>query len=453
MHTRAHMVTCKNAEKSMRWGRRRRRSVDMFRNVVKFFHVRDISLSLCITLTSLTCRVTVETDRTGGECLSLEFNDCPFSKHRMYKPETELSRHSLGPVYLARQRDTEQKVIIKLIDRGPSVTDHLANELLMHRKCASHPFFTHLLDAFITESHLAIVLEHITGGDLLEHVNEKGGIPEEQARCLFQQMVAGVLYLRLLGAKNREINLRNKFLCISSSSLKRHDSTELGRADQEVDSHRLDSQDGRFGFATLLDSYDKVLKIQDFTYSKCDQINSDPRSALGSLPYTAPEVLGNCVNDGEAANVWSLGVALYKIVSGTYPFERTMDISDPHGNVQLILEWIAQGKAEIPDSFSVDLCDLLSRMLKKDPCKRITMEEIKSHNWFVKNLLFDVGNINLSAASNIAAAAPMSEEALMAIIAEAQIPLRALDSDNFDDVADEILNEEDALELLDDLLL
>lgn len=49
--------------------------------------------------------------------------------------------------------------------------------------------------------------------------------------------------------------------------------------------------------------------------SKSEQINSDPNSALGSLPYTAPEVLSNSMKHGRHADVWSLGVALYKLVS------------------------------------------------------------------------------------------------------------------------------------------
>ncbi len=50
--------------------------------------------------------------------------------------------------------------------------------------------------------------------------------------------------------------------------------------------------------------------------SKSEQINSDPNSALGSLPYTAPEVLSNSMRHGRHADVWSLGVALYKLITG-----------------------------------------------------------------------------------------------------------------------------------------
>lgn len=69
--------------------------------------------------------------------------------------------------------------------------------------------------------------------------------------------------------------------------------------------------------------------------SKSEQINSDPNSALGSLPYTAPEVLSNTMRHGHQADVWSLGVALYKMGVGRYPFERPEDAADARTAVQV----------------------------------------------------------------------------------------------------------------------
>jgi serine/threonine protein kinase len=73
--------------------------------------------------------------------------------------------------------------------------------------------------------------------------------------------------------------------------------------------------------------------------SKSEQINSDPNSALGSLPYTAPEVLSNTMRHGHQADVWSLGVALYKMCVGLYPFERLEDAADARTAVQVGPLW------------------------------------------------------------------------------------------------------------------
>lgn len=79
--------------------------------------------------------------------------------------------------------------------------------------------------------------------------------------------------------------------------------------------------------------------------SKSEQINSDPNSALGSLPYTAPEVLSNTMRHGHQADVWSLGVALYKMCVGRYPFERPEDAADARTAVQVRCDAGRQGVA------------------------------------------------------------------------------------------------------------
>lgn len=53
---------------------------------------------------------------------------------RYYQPVRELVRQSLGQVYLALNKETGQEVIVKLIERGPTVSKHVERELLLHRR-------------------------------------------------------------------------------------------------------------------------------------------------------------------------------------------------------------------------------------------------------------------------------------------------------------------------------
>ena len=50
------------------------------------------------------------------------------------------------------------------------------------RKCTGHPNIIQLYEVFITQHYLAIVLEYASGGDLLDYVNAKGGLSEDEAR-------------------------------------------------------------------------------------------------------------------------------------------------------------------------------------------------------------------------------------------------------------------------------
>ncbi|KAL4422566.1 hypothetical protein ABPG75_008763 [Micractinium tetrahymenae] len=357
---------------------------------------------------------TAETASTGGAegeaSSSVDFVDCPFLGHRYYEPVRELFRTTLGQVYLARNKDSGQEVVIKMIERGPAVSKHVESELLVHRKCTGHPNIVQLIEVFLTPRFLAIVLEYAPGGDLLEYVTSKGQLSEDEGRWFFQQLTVGLAYLHSIGVDNRELNLNNKLL--------------------------------------TGDKARPLLKINDFTYSKSEQINSDPNSALGSLPYTAPEVLSNTMRHGHQADVWSLGVALYKMCVGRYPFERPEDAADARSAVQNVLGRIARVEYTIPDTMSAELQDLLGRMLVKDPSQRISIPGIMQHAWFQRSM--PAGLLSSQADPS---KARQSEDEVVSVVREAQQSLRVIDADNIDEMADDILAEEEADDLLEELSL
>jgi calcium-dependent protein kinase len=87
----------------------------------------------------------------------------------------------------------------------------------------------------------------------------------------------------------------------------------------------------------------------------------------------APEVLkGNC---GVQSDIWSLGVLVYQMVTGTLPF----DDSDGLGK---LIKAIKVGKYKaLPEQCSKNFKDLIKKMLNTDPRKRITAQEALAHPW------------------------------------------------------------------------
>ncbi|KAG7671614.1 putative Serine/threonine-protein kinase SAPK9 [Nannochloris sp. 'desiccata'] len=499
----------------------------------------NITDGMNLSLDTTSSMNTAESDSTcptARESSYGDFPDCPFINHRIYAPVREHYKQALGLLYLARRRDTNENVVIKMVERGASVTRHVASELFLHRACCGHPLFVQLLDVFLTPKHLAIVMEHVPGGDVLELVNEQGALPEDDARWLFQQVVVGLLYLHSKGSQNREIKLQNKLLSWGSHGADGADGadgvesdTPVAATETNIDSKSIsgsvaganagllpimtngilsaaaasaaaaaakenEAQSGTpmdrspspgplsgIGASTAaLDAQlDSTLltnggngtkggttatalagrgrsgrpsvKVQDFAYSKSEQINSDPHSALGSLPYTAPEVLNNTMTQSCAADVWALGVALYKMVTGMYPFERPEDVKEARSAVQAVLGRIARVEYSIPDHLSPDLRDLLEHMLVRNPEERMRLNQILDHPWMKVNLSDEL--LTLNSRVDCATAGPMSEEALKQLVAEAQVNLRPFDPENVDDLADEILDAEEADELLDELSL
>ena len=108
----------------------------------------------------------------------------------------------------------------------------------------------------------------------------------------------------------------------------------------------------------------------------------------------APELLGSATGgfsalqerkvgqyDAKACDIWAMGVLLYLLVTGQYPFE---DPKQPQ-NVVATLQNISQGRMRpLPKRVSLECADLISAMLTKNPAERITLQNIALHPWMKK---------------------------------------------------------------------
>ncbi|CAL2235545.1 unnamed protein product [Prunus armeniaca] len=171
---------------------------------------------------------------------------------------------------------------------------------------------------------------------------------------------------------------------------------------------------------TLLDgSTAPRVKICDFGHSK-SVLHSQPKSAVGTPAYIAPEVLSKSNYDGKISDVWSCGVTLYVMIVGSYPFE---DPEEPI-NFKKTIERILSVHYSIPDFIRVskECRHLLSLIFVANPEKRITVPEIESHPWFVKNLPIElmerVGSWQCKDANNPS----QSVEEVLSIIQQARNP-------------------------------
>ena len=116
-----------------------------------------------------------------------------------------------------------------------------------------------------------------------------------------------------------------------------------------------------------------MLKIVDFGVSEMFDKDGEMRTAksAGSPAFMPPEL---CVAkhghvSGRAADIWSMGCTLYCLIFGRIPFEK-------HGMIELY-EAIRSDPLEFDSPCSEELRDLLTRLLEKDPKKRIKMEELR----------------------------------------------------------------------------
>ena len=98
------------------------------------------------------------------------------------------------------------------------------------------------------------------------------------------------------------------------------------------------------------------------------------KTSCGSPHYAAPEIISGDQYNAHSTDVWSIGVILYALITGSLPFD--------HDNIPTLLQMVTRGHYTTPAHVPSDIAHLIGRMLTVDPAKRITLPEVRNHICF-----------------------------------------------------------------------
>ncbi|XP_009078430.1 PREDICTED: MAP/microtubule affinity-regulating kinase 3 isoform X2 [Acanthisitta chloris] len=199
-------------------------------------------------------------------------------------------------------------------------------------KILNHPNIVKLFEVIETEKTLYLIMEYASGGEVFDYLVAHGRMKEKEARAKFRQIVSAVQYCHQKHIVHRDLKAEN----------------------------------------LLLDA-DMNIKIADFGFSNEFTVGNKLDTFCGSPPYAAPELFQGKKYDGPEVDVWSLGVILYTLVSGSLPFDGQ--------NLKELRERVLRGKYRIPFYMSTDCENLLKRFLVLNPTKRGTLEQIMKDRW------------------------------------------------------------------------
>ncbi|XP_032803678.1 MAP/microtubule affinity-regulating kinase 3-like isoform X7 [Petromyzon marinus] len=279
--------------------------------------------------------VTKPSRSSGARCRnSITVAEVEHAHIGTYRLLKTIGKGNFAKVKLARHTLTGREVAVKIIDKtqlNPSSLQKLFREVRI-MKILNHPNIVKLFEVIETEKTLYLVMEYASGGEVFDYLVAHGRMKEKEARAKFRQIVSAVQYCHQKHIVHRDLKAEN----------------------------------------LLLDA-DMNIKIADFGFSNEFTLGSKLDTFCGSPPYAAPELFQGKKYDGPEVDVWSLGVILYTLVSGSLPFDGQ--------NLKELRERVLRGKYRIPFYMSTDCENLLKRFLVLNPAKRGSLEQIMKDRW------------------------------------------------------------------------
>ncbi|XP_029932598.1 serine/threonine-protein kinase MARK2 isoform X3 [Myripristis murdjan] len=251
-----------------------------------------------------------------------------------YRLLKTIGKGNFAKVKLARHVLTGKEVAVKIIDKtqlNSSSLQKLFREVRI-MKLLNHPNIVKLFEVIETDKTLYLVMEYASGGEVFDYLVAHGRMKEKEARAKFRQIVSAVQYCHQKCIVHRDLKAEN----------------------------------------LLLDA-DMNIKIADFGFSNEFTLGNKLDTFCGSPPYAAPELFQGKKYDGPEVDVWSLGVILYTLVSGSLPFDGQ--------NLKELRERVLRGKYRIPFYMSTDCENLLKKFLILNPSKRGSLEQIMRDRW------------------------------------------------------------------------
>jgi len=249
-----------------------------------------------------------------------------------------LGRGKFGTVYLAREKKTKYIVALKVLQKSQLLKAGVEHQLRREIEIQSHLRNRNILRMygyFYDQKRIYLILEYSPGGELYKKLTSKGRFSERVSAKYISDLSQALKFCHSKHVIHRDIKPEN-----------------------------------------LLVGAKGEIKIADFGWS-VHAPTSRRNTLCGTLDYLPPEMVEGREHD-EMVDVWSLGVLLYEFLVGSPPFEA-------EGHTATYRR-ISRVDLRFPSEVPIDAQDLISRLLKKDPRHRMSLDSVQTHPWVLRSL-------------------------------------------------------------------
>ena len=248
-----------------------------------------------------------------------------------------IGKGTFSKVKLGLNKITGEKVAIKILDKSKILEkedlDRIIREMSILSKM-DHENVIKVFQIYEDSKNFLIIMEYCEGGELFNYIVKKGRLSEKEASFFFYQIINGIEYIFSKGIAHRDLKPEN-----------------------------------------LLLNKNKIIKIIDFGLSNFFDGEHHLVTPCGSPCYASPEMVSGNDYNGFYIDIWATGIILFAMTCGYLPFE------DPDNDK--LFDLILKAKLNFPSHLSEICKDLIRKILVTDPNKRITINKIKEHEFYL----------------------------------------------------------------------
>ena len=270
------------------------------------------------------------------------FNSSNKNKLAYYEIGKIIGKGAYAVVKICKNKITQEKFAMKIYEKK-NLNDNIKKKCVSKEieilKKLNHPNITKLYDTIITDKYILLIQELVNGISLREYYNteirNQKDISEKKLKLLtliFKQIFSAFDYIHKKNIAHRDIKLEN-----------------------------------------ILLTKNNEIKIIDFGFGMYNPRNHLQNFFCGTPNYMAPEIIMKKEYDGQMADVWSLGVLIYKLFCADFPFKGK--------NEKELYKQIIRGKYKIKEYVPDYVKNIIEKTIKVKPSQRITCEEILLSHW------------------------------------------------------------------------
>ena len=253
-----------------------------------------------------------------------------------------LGKGAYATVKMVTNKITNEKYAMKIYDKEKLNSDSKINTVIREiqiLKNSNHENIVKLIEVINTSKQILIIEELIEGISLREYYDKEirgqKGISEHKSiifKKIFKQIFSAMDYLHKNNIAHRDIKLEN-----------------------------------------ILINKNYLIKILDFGFGMYNPDNILQTFYCGTPNYMAPEIAMKKPYVGQNADLWSLGVLVYKIFAADFPFKGKSE-NDLYRVIEI-------GKFNMPDFVPKYARKIICSLIVVDPNKRISCEKVLNSSW------------------------------------------------------------------------